>query len=81
MKRKFSTTGSGSCVPLARRGALAVSFLVSTSSPTRRRFSRGDLNDVLALGSDGSLWMGHGPFGVVPPARQQADGYRRLPTA
>ena len=33
-------------------------LLVSTSSPTRRRFSRGDLNDVLALGSDGSLWMG-----------------------
>jgi hypothetical protein len=30
--------------------------------------------EVLVLGSDGKLWLEHGPFGNVPPPRQQVDG-------
>ena len=30
--------------------------------------------EVLVLGSDGNLWLEHGPFGKVPPTRQQVDG-------
>ena len=26
------------------------------------------------LGSNGALWLEHGPFGNVPPPRQQVDG-------
>jgi hypothetical protein len=29
---------------------------------------------VLVLGTDGNLWLGHAPFGHVPPTRQQVDG-------
>ena len=30
--------------------------------------------EVLVLGSDRKLWLEHGPFGKVPPPRQQIDG-------
>jgi hypothetical protein len=30
--------------------------------------------EVLVLGSDGNLWLEHGPFGTVPPPREQIDG-------
>jgi hypothetical protein len=30
--------------------------------------------EVLVLGYDGNLWLEHGPFGTVPPPRQQVDG-------
>jgi hypothetical protein len=26
------------------------------------------------LGTNGNLWLEHGPFGTVPPPRQQVDG-------
>jgi hypothetical protein len=26
------------------------------------------------LGTNGNLWLEHGPFGVVPPSREQVDG-------
>jgi hypothetical protein len=38
-------------------------------------------NNILVLGSNGNLWLEHGPFGVAPPSRQQVDGNVRLPTA
>jgi hypothetical protein len=29
---------------------------------------------LYVLGSDGNLWLEHGPIGTVPPTRQQVDG-------
>jgi hypothetical protein len=29
---------------------------------------------VFVLGTDGKLWLEEGPFGTVPPSRQQVDG-------
>ena len=40
--------------------------------------------EVLVLGSNGNLWLEHGPFGEIPPPRQQVDGnvyaFRESPT-
>ena len=33
-----------------------------------------DSNNVYVLGSNGALWLEHGPFGTVPPTREQVDG-------
>lgn len=30
--------------------------------------------EAFVLGTDGNLWLEHGPFGTVPPTRQQVDG-------
>ena len=30
--------------------------------------------EVFVLGTNGNLWLEHGPFGNVPPSRQQVDG-------
>ena len=30
--------------------------------------------NIFVLGTDGNLWLEHGPFGTVPPKREQVDG-------
>jgi hypothetical protein len=32
-----------------------------------------DAGNIFVLGSDGKLWFEHGPFGNVPPMREQVD--------
>lgn len=33
-----------------------------------------DVENVVVLGTDQNLWLEHGPFGNLPPTRQQIDG-------
>ncbi len=40
-----------------------------------RAFQAIALENILVLGSDGSLWYEQAPFGNVPPARQQVDAH------
>jgi hypothetical protein len=37
------------------------------------RFAPVDAGTVYVLGSDATLWLQHGPFGTVPPKREQVD--------
>ena len=36
-------------------------------------FRPGYINTVYVLGTNGALWLEHGPFGTVPPTRQLVD--------
>ena len=38
-----------------------------------RTFDAVDFSDMVVLGQDGKLWYEHGPFGSVPPNRQEID--------
>lgn len=40
---------------------------------TAQTFQPIDTQHIYVLGSDGKLWLEHGPFGTVPPPRNQID--------
>ncbi|HTV34773.1 MAG TPA: hypothetical protein VME69_17050 [Methylocella sp.] len=41
---------------------------------TVQAFQALSATEILVLGANGNLWLEHGPFGKVPPTRQQVDG-------
>ena len=49
----------------------------ASRSMATRGLSKHCRHGGLVLGSDGNLWLEHGPFGKVPPPHQQIDGNAR----
>jgi hypothetical protein len=52
-------------------------FILSDIAQPRRGFQAVNphsTDPLLVLGTDGKLWLEHGPFGNVPPPRTQIDG-------
>jgi len=61
----WNTAPGGAALKYGKYASVTV---IQGLSPT------GILAGVLALGTNGNLWLEHGPFGNVPPPRQQVDG-------